>query len=138
MLSLAGCDTGPKSGKGFTLPEGDPQMGRQVFIGMQCTDCHFLANDSTVKQPDNPQFSIPLGGEVRRIQTYGELVTSVINPSHSLPSGYQKEAISDNGQSRMRNYNDIMTVTQLTHLITFLQDQYELQPFEPSMYPSFH
>ena len=58
--------------------------------------------------------SIKLGGEVARIKTYGELVTSIINPSHKLAKGYPPEAVaSEEGQSKMKNYNDVMTVSQL-------------------------
>ena len=65
--------------------------------------------------------SIALGGEVTRIQTYGELVTSIINPSHRLAEGYPVDTVSVDGKSRMRNYNDVMTVTELTDLVMFLQ-----------------
>lgn len=134
---LAGCDRGPKSGYGFTLPEGDAEAGAQTFVALECTACHSIPDNKAISQPDNPQMSIALGGRASTIKTYGKLVTSIINPSHKLARGYPKSLVAEDGRSRMRVYNDVMTVQQLTDLVTFLQDQYYLQPFEPSEYPLY-
>ena len=81
--------------------------------------------------------SIALGGEVERIDTYGELVTSIINPSHRLAKGYPIDAVSVDGKSKMRNYNDVMTVTQLNDLVMFLQSKYKLHEYELTDYPMY-
>ena len=36
VTGLAGCSAGPKSGKGFTLPEGDADQGQAVFTQLHC------------------------------------------------------------------------------------------------------
>jgi hypothetical protein len=81
-----------------------------------------------------PEMSVELGGQTTRIATYGELVTSVINPSHRLAKGYPAEDISVDGKSRMRNYNDELSVSELIDLVAFLQEQYELVEYEPTQY----
>jgi len=138
LSMAAGCATPPKSGKGFTLPQGNAQAGKAIFIDKQCNACHKVSGiDQVALESGKPQMSIVLGGDVTRIQTYGELVTSIINPSHRLAKGYPLDEISVDGQSRMRNYNDVMTVTELTDLVTFLQSKYKLQEFELTDYPVY-
>lgn len=138
-LSVAsGCATPPKSGKGFTLPEGNAQAGKENYINLQCNACHTISGvDQIAADGKAPELSIHLGGEVTRIQTYGELVTSIINPSHRLAKGYPIEEVSVDGKSKMRNYNDVMTVTQLTDLVAYLQSKYKLFEVELTDYPEY-
>jgi len=138
LLVTAGCSTPPKSGKGFTLPQGDAQAGKEIYISKQCNACHKISGiDQVALEGEQPQMSIALGGEVTRIQTYGELVTSIINPSHRLAKGYAVDEVSVDGISRMKNYNDVMTVTELTDLVTFLQSKYKLEEFELTDFPVY-
>jgi len=138
LIFLSGCEVGPKSGRGFTLPEGDAAMGEVIFTSLSCNACHVVIGNERIKQPDNPQLSIRLGGNVARIQSYGELVTSVINPSHKLPGNYPKELVSEEGVSKMGNYNEAMTVEQLIHLVAFLQSQYKLVNYNRTTYPIYN
>ena len=133
-LLTGGCDMSPESGWGFTLPEGDPEAGERTFVELRCHDCHTIRDYDTIQQSENPRFSIPLGGKVNRISTYGELVTSIINPSHRISRRYAGEASGKEEGSPMRVYNDIMTIKQLSDLVMFLQDQYELIPYNRTNY----
>ncbi len=81
---------------------------------------------------------VSLGGDVARISTYGELVTSIINPSHKLAGGYLPAVISTNGESKMTNDNDAMTVQQLIDLVAFLQSRSALKPQVPTEYPMLY
>jgi hypothetical protein len=135
VTCLAGC--GADSGWGFTLPAGNAEVGEALFTSLECHSCHVVSGNSDIGQPDNPQLSIPVGGSVARIKTYGELVTSVINPSHRLPQRIPEGAITEAGQSAMKNYNEVLTVQQLIDLVAFLQAQYELKHFTPSIYPHY-
>ena len=135
MTFLVGC--GADSGWGFTLPAGNADVGETLFTSLDCNSCHVVAGNSAIRQPDSPQLSIPIGGSVARIKTYGELVTSVINPSHRLPRNLPQGAMTEDGQSAMRNYNEVLTVQQLIDLVAFLQAQYELEHFTPSIYPHY-
>jgi hypothetical protein len=77
--------------------------------------------------PQSPgPVTVVLGGETQTIKTYGELVSSVINPSHKLIRGYPEEEVSQDGKSLMTVYNDRMTVQQLIDLVAFLQSKYEV------------
>jgi hypothetical protein len=69
---------------------------------------------------------VNLGGQVRNVRTYGELVTSIINPSHQFAKGYKKDLIQADGKSRMTDYTQFMTVRQMIDLVAFLQSRYEV------------
>ena len=134
-----GCDSGPTSGKGFTLPDGNVESGLAVFKELRCYECHSVVGVDLPADKNADQTIVQLGGKVTRIKTYGELVTSVINPSHRLAPGYEEESIaSETGESRMKNYNDVMTVDQLIDVVAFLQTHYELYELEPTYYAPYY
>ncbi len=118
-----GCDS---QSRGFALPQGDIANGKEAFFELGCNHCHSAGDIAWISNPDN--IRIPLGGEVPSIKTYGELVTSVINPSHKISFKYREGMTTASGESRMRNYNEVMTVQNLVDLVTFLQDEYDVIP----------
>lgn len=136
---LSGCDDGGiKSPRGFSLPDGDAEKGRLVYAELKCNACHTLSGEEFAGDENEPQvLSVALGGEVTRIKTYGELVTSIINPSHRLAKGDASDVIAIDGESRMTSYNDVMTVRQLIDLVAFLQSRYKLERYDPSEYPVY-
>ena len=134
LATLSGCESGPESPRGFSLPKGDANNGKTVFIKYQCLSCHQLKG---VEQPDiidNPELSIKLGGKSTVVKTYAELVTAIINPSHKIARGYPKSLIHVDSLSKMRVYNNEMTIAELIDLVMFLQSQYELIPHARSEY----
>lgn len=143
-VTAIGCIPAPESGRGFTLPEGDAVIGRATFQRLNCHACHAVDGIEQilplgVDHGNVPEMSVELGGEVGRIQTYGELVTSIINPSHRLASGQTPAAAEGAAsQSKMVIYNDRMTVTELADLVAFLQAQYKLRPTPPTPYPPYY
>lgn len=133
-----GCTTDPKSGEGFTLPEGESARGQQAFAQLQCNACHTVTGVEFEKLETSEEMMIALGGEKRTVTTYGELVTSIINPSHRFASGYTDDEIKTEGESSMRIYNDEITVTQLTDIVTFLQLHYDVKAYQPTPYMPFY
>ncbi len=137
VLALSGCQREPTSGAGFRLPDGDANQGREVFVYMQCNQCHTI---SGIELPVLPYADAPyveLGGTVSWVKTYGELVTSIINPSHKLATGYAEELVAEDGESNMYIYNRHMTVQELIDLVAFLQSHYDVVPprYEYRVYP---
>ena len=126
LAGMAGCEADRMSEKGFSLPEGNALDGQKAFVYLHCYECHFIEGIELppVETDDNPY--VQLGGKVSRVKTYGDLVTSIINPSHKLAPGYPLETISDDGQSKMPLYNGYMTVQELIDIVTFLQPQYDV------------
>jgi hypothetical protein len=50
-----------------------------------------------------------------------ELVNSIINPSHRIEPGFQKDLVSQGKFSRMGDYNETMTLQPLSDLVAFLE-----------------
>jgi len=123
---LAGCDSDPMSEIGFRLPEGDPVAGRETFLYMQCNECHTVYEEQLPEIPFAEPPYVQLGGPVSSVKTYGQIVTGIINPSHDLARGYAEEVVSEEGESKMYNYNRYMTVQELIDLVAFLQPHYDV------------
>jgi hypothetical protein len=138
VIGLISCDLGPESPRGFSLPQGNIEDGKRVLIMYQCLACHRLNGlEPPADLVDNPDISVLLGGESVKIKTYADLLTSVINPSHKFARGYKLDDVQIDRVSKMTNYNDVMTVTELINLVTFLQSNYALIPYKGSNYQHY-
>lgn len=134
LIAVAGCD--PQA-RGFALPDGDAEQGKINFIALACNECHSVRGSiEKMAEGGHPEIHYQLGGPVTRVRSYGDLVTSIINPTHKV-SGYAKSKVNVDGagNSRMRNYNQIMTVQQLVDLTTYLETTYEV--VKPSVAPMY-
>jgi len=127
LFALSACDEATlMSEKGFRLPDGDAQAGREAFLYMQCHQCHTIKGEQLPGIPGQEPPYVELGGKVTKVKTYGALVTAIINPSHRLAGGYAAQVVSDDGESKMYVYNDHMTVKELTDIVMFLQPYYDV------------
>jgi L-cysteine S-thiosulfotransferase len=126
---LTACMPGPESARGFRLPDGDADRGLAAFTELECHACHSVEG-LELEYPGTGAADVKLGGTVTRVKTYGELVTSIINPSHKLAPSYRRDEVSTDGESLMTlaSVNDVMTVQQLIDLVAFLQTRYEVVP----------
>jgi len=109
----------------IVLPEGDAARGQEAFIVLECTACHTIRDMELPAPEELGPVTIALGGKVSKVKSYSELVTSIINPSHRLARNFSKQPITKDGQSIMPIYNDVMTVTQMVDIVTFLESKYE-------------
>lgn len=127
-ILLCGCqETGSHSPRGFALPEGDVDKGRQAFVDLKCYTCHEVAGlERDLPRPTaTPVTDVKLGGVAMREPTDGELVTAIVNPPHELYPAGEEERITSGGESRMANYNDIITAQQIIDLVAFLHERYQ-------------
>ena len=134
---LSACDEDKvMSERGFRLPDGNAQSGRETFLYMQCNQCHTIKDEELPVIPGTEPY-VELGGVVTHVKTYGELVTAIVNPSHKLADGYATDQVSEDGVSNMYIYNDYMTVQELTDLVRFLQPHYDIAPpqYQYRIYP---
>lgn len=138
LVCLSACDAGPDSPRGFSLPKGDVVNGEKVLIKHHCLACHVIkgVSDDAVKLELDK--AVQLGGEKSKVTTYAELVTSIINPSHKIARSYKLNTIDDTGISKMRNYNDVMTVTELVDLVTYLQPHFKVKPHSYTEYGRYY
>lgn len=122
LLISNSCQT---ESKGFALPEGSAIKGKALFMDFYCNECHSIAD---IKWSGNTKKNhFKLGGKIRFQKSYGELVASVINPSHKIAQQYYGQSTAnEKGVSKMKNYNELMTVQELVDIVTFLQSEYEI------------
>jgi len=116
-------------GGGVHLAQGDAVRGSKAFVDLRCHACHEIEGFSA-PTPIVAATRVMLGGQTARVRTYGDLVTSIANPSHRLARGYSPEEVTVDGVSLMAliHLNDVMTVQQLVDLAAFLQSEYDVVP----------
>lgn len=131
LAALAACTPPEKSAAGFRLPDGDPEAGKQAFLDLKCWACHRVKGMDFPDPVADPAVPFRLGGGNPYVKSDGELVTSIINPSHRFPRGYPEETIRGGELSRMGDYSESMTVRQLEDLVAFLHTLYTLVPSTP-------
>ena len=133
---MMGCDSGTKSPRGFRLPDGNVAKGQDAFVSLQCHTCHDVDGVELPSPASPAPLLLTLGGEVNRVKTYGELVTSLINPTHRLSADFVGRWTESRGDvdggggagdlSPMSQFNHLMTVEQMIDLVAFLQSRYKL------------
>ena len=134
-LALSGCNRS-RTGAGFYLPPGDAARGRDTFVALKCHECHRVDGVADLPEPTvEPRSVVVLGGEVSRLRSYGDLVTSIIHPDQSLSEKGVLPPGATQPKHPMKAVNDRMTVAQLVDLVTFLHPHYreELRPLNDPM-----
>ena len=127
-LVLLSCSPPEKSPSGFRLPDGDVERGRRAFVELKCNACHRVNGLDLPPPVADPPVPVVLGGTTGTFRTDGDLTSSIINPSHKVPSTYSEELVRSGEGSRMADYGDVMTVRQLVDLVAFLHSRYEYVP----------
>lgn len=123
LLVLGTSCKGSKSGRGFHLPDGNVEQGRAAFVQLGCNQCHSVKGGDIPKPSVAGPVDVQLGGDVLRVKTYGQLVTSIINPEHVV-SKQHVEKLSKAGPSAMPGYCNKMTVRQMIDIVAFLHSTY--------------
>ncbi|NND04941.1 MAG: c-type cytochrome [Saprospiraceae bacterium] len=131
-LFVSSCN---EQARGFALPDGDIEEGKAVYSMFSCNECHRISDIEWKGGSDD--LNIPLGGEISTQKTYGDLVTSIINPSHKIARRYKQETSPERDVSKMKNYNEVLTVQELIDLVTFLQSEYKVKT-PPTDYHLYH
>ena len=123
LVCVSACaDRGAEEARVY-LPKGDASKGELHFEALGCVNCHVVVGSDLPEPPEGSPVRVLLGSGMGA-KTYGDLVTSVVNPSHKLSARYRPDEVSASGQSLMSSYNDAMTVTQLIDIVAFLQTYY--------------
>ena len=133
-IGLAGCapDEPAQTQRGFRLPDGNAELGKQAFVALACNRCHSVEGvdlPGHAAAADASELSLHLGGEIHYVKAYGDLLTSITNPEHLISEKY-RAILESNGNSDIRSampsFNQRMTVEQLIDIITFLDSRYRL------------
>lgn len=134
---VSGCEPAAKSGRGFKLPEGSVESGKTAFVDLKCYTCHTVYGVDDIPKPvDTVTSPVFIGGQVAKVKSYGDLVTSIIHPSHQITSELRGRWEEESQISPMPEFNHLMTVKQMIDLTTFLQSHYK--KLEPLYDPYYH
>ena len=135
LIALVACS--PESSFGFRLPDGDAAAGRQAFVNLGCNACHEVAG-VPIEYLEGIAH-VQLGGKTTHLRTYGELVTSIINPSHKIAPQHRAAGAVLEGESLMTYLylNQVMTVQELVDLVAFLQPTYEVEQPPPAKWAMY-
>lgn len=132
-LFLGGCRTYPDEVGDFRFPilSGDIQRGQEAFVRLECNQCH-VVDGVDLPEFDGPRpVTVELGGDLYFAKTYGDLVTSIINPDHVISDRYldqlPREVRRRTSSSPMYLKED-MKVTELIDIVAFLNSRYRLLP----------
>jgi hypothetical protein len=133
VAMLAAC--APNTALMVRFPLGNIQRGREAFVALECNACQRVQDVAIAAHPAPASSLVPLGGHTPRIETYGDLVTAIVNPSHRLARSYRATA-GRGGPSPMAAefLNDVMTTQQLVDLAAFLHTEYDYIPPPPPPY----
>jgi L-cysteine S-thiosulfotransferase len=136
-VTVISCYKGAESPRGFSLPKGDLDNGKAVFVKYNCMACHTIEGMNKSDTKLELERAVHLGGESAKITTYAELVTAIINPSHRISKGFKGLTTNPDGSSKMPSHNDVMTVTELIDLVSFLQSKYKVKPITYTHYGQY-
>ena len=70
-----------------------------------CVGCHVVVDAELPEPPEAGPVRVLLGSRTGRTMSYGQLVTSIVNPSHRLSRRYRRDEVSHKGESLMTSYN---------------------------------
>ena len=133
LVTVAAC--APNTALRVQFPLGSVQRGREAFVALECNSCHRV-DDAEIPPPPAPSpFNVVLGGHTPRIESYGDIITAIVNPSHRLARSYRAAAGRDvPSPMAARFLNEVMTTQQLVDIVAFLRTQYDYIPPPPPPY----
>lgn len=132
LVLLSACKTYPDYTSDFRFPilQGDIGRGQQAFTSLGCTNCHAVSGVQLPRSAASP-VTVMLGGELMFAKTYGDLVTSIINPDHVISDRYLTQLPRGARQrvdSSPMYMNPEMKVSELIDIVAFLNSRYSLLP----------
>ena len=140
LASVAACaPSGDSELVTLVLPRGDVATGRRTFEQLRCHTCHSVSGNPDLPlpeiEPPGPDLGLSLRGvsrgaiassiiapqhvNVEAVEMWAELSPDVriwLGPAQELPARSEAPRLP----SRMREYTEVMTVRELTDLVTYL------------------
>jgi L-cysteine S-thiosulfotransferase len=131
-LMLGACRTYPDYASDFRFPilRGDVTRGQEAFARLGCQVCHSVSGVELAYTGMRP-VTVELGGDLMFAKTYGDLVTSIINPDHVISERYLEQLPREERRSASSSpmyVNPDMRVTELIDIVAFLNSRYSLLP----------
>jgi len=102
--------------------------GQKAFVQLGCHSCHRVVGLEFPEPVAEPPVSVVIGGEIATPQEDGEVMTSIINPSHQIAPGFEPEGELRGEATRMVDLTEAMTVQQMVDLVAFVRSRYTVVP----------
>ena len=133
MVLATGCRTFPDEVGSFRFPilSGDIERGQEAFLRLECNQCHQVNGVEITNYAGPRPVTVELGGEIYFAKTYGDLVTSIINPDHVVSEEYLRQLPRDARRQTTSSpmyLKEEMLVTELIDIVAFLNSRYSLLP----------
>lgn len=104
--------------KGFAVPEGDHEDGRDVYVEMKCFSCHKIEGEEFPVLKENEGGVGPDLTGIGTIQTPTYLFESIVSPTAINVTG--EGFLDEEGLSIMPEFHDTMTLRQLADVVAYL------------------
>ena len=111
--------------KSRIVPAGSETAGKTLFVEKGCYQCH-TANEIKLPTAElDDMLLIDLGGDEHSGWTRDDFAKAIMNPNHTVNPDYEKAMmiLGDHFKavnSPMPGFNDVLTVSDMIHLTTFL------------------
>ena len=120
-------DTEAKKGEAKIFPKGNAKKGALVFEVKLCHRCHTIPGKRFPEIDLPPIDNISLAGENNKGWTRDDYAHHIMDPQHIISPDHQKAMIIIGDKlgaenSPMPSFADLLTVQDLIHLATFLEE----------------
>ncbi|MCG8602983.1 MAG: c-type cytochrome [Verrucomicrobiales bacterium] len=107
------------------VPEGRIPAGKTLFVEKGCYQCHSAGDISLPKAALDQKLIIKLGTRRHAGWSQDDFAKAIMNANHTVNPDYEKAMmiLGDHFKavnSPMPGFNDILTLSDLIHLTTFL------------------
>ena len=102
----------------FTLPAGDPKLGREIFAKLECNKCHEVKGDF----PRGERGAADVGPELTGMGGHHPaeyFAQSIVDPNAVIVAG--PGFVGPDGRSVMPDYRDSLTFTELVDLVAYVK-----------------
>jgi mono/diheme cytochrome c family protein len=109
---------GTPPGWRFTVPPGDPKKGRDVFVKLECQQCHEVKGETFPPVPKDPK---RVGPELTGMGSHHPteyLAESILAPNAVIVTA--PGHTGDDGLSIMPDFTDSLTVAEWVNLVAYL------------------
>ena len=130
LLVITSCATHPDYATQFRFPVewGSIAEGQATFVDLECHQCHTVNGVELPAYAGESPVMLELGGTIVYSKTYADLVTSIVNPNHTVSDDYLDTLPRDTRAkaNTVMPFQHEMTVAQLIDLVMFLNSRYTL------------
>lgn len=107
------------------LPAGKPETGQTLFVEKGCHQCHTVGATKLPPVDLAPRLVIELSGDLHAKWTRDDYARAIMDPNHLVSEDYRiaMMRLGDNFKaenSPMPDFGDLLRVSDLVHLATFL------------------